>query len=321
MKVTVSSYCALLLLLLAASGPGLAQSGDWGRLVDIGGGRKMYLECRGVGTPTVVLIAGKGNSAADWHTTLDPSDPVHKVATDMVGAGAGNLHASPSAVFPMVARFTRVCAYDRPGTRIEGTDASTPVAQPHKLDHAVDDLCRLLVAADVRGPYLLVAHSYGGLIATLFARTYPRDVAGLVMVDAATELMKQVVGPEAFAAWDASNRISPVADSEAVQLSDAVEKINRAPARPKLPAVVLSADKPWQSAAPNTDGAADRSAAVSFADWLAAQDLLATSLNAKHVKRTHSGHHVYLYEPQRVVDAIRETVDVLRSKGARRRVD
>lgn len=133
--------------------------------------------------------------------------------------------------------------------------------------------------------------------------------------------MKHVVSPEAFAACDASNRISPVADSEAVQRSDAVEKIHRAPARPELPAVVLSADKPWQSAAPDTDGAADRSAAVTFYDGLAAQDLLATSLKAKHVMRTHSGHHVYHYAPQRVVDAFRETVDAVRSKRVRRRID
>jgi hypothetical protein len=133
------------------------------------------------------------------------------------------------------------------------------------------------------------------------------------MVDAATEFMKQAVSPEAFAAWDASNKIAPVAGSEAVQLADAVEKINRTPARPELPAVVLSADKPWQPAVPNPHGAADQSAAVTFADWLAAQDLLSTSLKARHIKGTHSGHHIYLYEPQRVVDAIRETVDVVRN--------
>ena len=48
--------------------------------------------------------------------------------------------------------------------------------------------------------------------------------------------------------------------------------------------------------------------------WLAAQDLLAASLGAKHIKSTHSGHNVYLYEPQMVVDAIRKTVDEVRSK-------
>jgi pimeloyl-ACP methyl ester carboxylesterase len=300
----------LLLILLAAS----AQAASPGGAVDIGGGRKLYLECRGVGTPTVVLIAGKGNGAADWHEVLDPADPVRAAATDMVGAGEGKLHASQSAVFPRVSRFTRVCAYDRPGTRMEGKDASTPVAQPHTVDRAVDDLRRLLVAAGVRGPYVLVAHSYGGLIATLFTRTYPRDVAGIVMVDAATQLMKQVVSPQAFAAWDASNRISPVAGSEAVELADAAVKIDGAPARTALPAVVLSADKPWHSATPGPSDATVQGATVTFANWLSAQDLLAASLGARHITSTHSGHNVYLYQPQMVVDAIRETVDEVRSR-------
>ena len=46
--------------------PGLAAAADVSGLVDIGGGRKMYLACSGVGSPTVVLISGKGNGAADW---------------------------------------------------------------------------------------------------------------------------------------------------------------------------------------------------------------------------------------------------------------
>jgi hypothetical protein len=51
---------------------------------------------------------------------------------------------------------------------------------------------------------------------------------------------------------------------------------------------------------------------VSFSDWLAAQDLLAASLNAKHIKETKSGHNIYLYEPQLVTDAIHEVVDAVR---------
>ena len=52
-----------------------AESGNVAGLVDIGSGRKMYLECSGTGSPTVVLISGKGNGAADWSEILDPADP------------------------------------------------------------------------------------------------------------------------------------------------------------------------------------------------------------------------------------------------------
>jgi pimeloyl-ACP methyl ester carboxylesterase len=168
-----------------------AESRDFAELVDIGGGRNMYLKCRGVGSPTVVLISGKGNGAADWSKVLDPADPVHNAPLDAVSAGEGRLLESEAAVFPAVSRFTRVCAYDRPGTRIEGTDISTPVAQPHGVDQDVDDLRALLAAAGEHAPYVLVPHSYGGLVALLYARLHPEEVAGFVMVDAASDLLRQ----------------------------------------------------------------------------------------------------------------------------------
>jgi hypothetical protein len=81
-----------------AAGP-LAADGDFSGLIDIGGGRKIYLECKGTGSPVVILEAGLRNRADIWSVKPD----------------AG------TAVFPKVAAFTRVCAYDRPGTTL-GTD-------------------------------------------------------------------------------------------------------------------------------------------------------------------------------------------------------
>jgi hypothetical protein len=52
---------------------------------------------------------------------------------------------------------------------------------------------------------------------------------------------------------------------------------------------------------------------ITFAEWQAAQDLLAASLHATHVAETHSGHNIYLYEPQLVIDSIREVVEAVRS--------
>src|SRR5438132_6027245 len=75
---------------------GISQStAPSGASVDIGAGRKMYLECRGSGTPTVILESGYRNDAEIWSTPLEPG---------------------MTTMFPQVARFTRVCAYDRPGT-------------------------------------------------------------------------------------------------------------------------------------------------------------------------------------------------------------
>ncbi len=89
---------------------------------------------------------------ADWSKVLDPADPARNAPRDRVVAGEGRLFENAAAVFPAVSRFTRVCAYDRPGTRSDGTDISTPVAQPHRVDQDVDDLRRLLTAAGEHGP-------------------------------------------------------------------------------------------------------------------------------------------------------------------------
>ena len=72
-------------------------SGDFAGLVDIGG-RKLYLECHGEGSPTVVMISGYRSSGHYW--TDDLRHP----------------EAPRTMVLPGVAQFTRVCTYDRPGT-------------------------------------------------------------------------------------------------------------------------------------------------------------------------------------------------------------
>jgi len=310
----VTARCLLRLIAASVALAALvmqAAAADFAGLVDIGGGRGMYLECSGTGSPTVVLISGKGNGAADWSEVLDPADPARDADYDAVAWGNGYLHKSGSAVFPMVARFTRVCAYDRPGVRLTGPDQSTPVAQPHPADQAADDLHRLLTAAGETGPYLLVPHSYGGLIATLFARTWPDDVAGLVMVDAATPLIREVASPENLAKWDALNRRSVPEAPEAIMVLDAFAKIDAAERQRDLPAVVLSSDKTWQP--PSTQPKSDAAAGVTFADWKASEKLLAASLNAKLVANTNSGHNIHAYAPQLVIDAIREVVDAARA--------
>ena len=83
-------------LTAACTGGGTTQFSA--ELVDIGAGRRMYVECDGAGAPTVLLVSGKGNRADTW--SVNRTDPGNPEAT----------------VFRQVARFTRVCAYDRPST-------------------------------------------------------------------------------------------------------------------------------------------------------------------------------------------------------------
>ena len=86
-----------------------AETVNFAGLLDIGSGRKMYLKCHGIGSPTVLLVSGLRASADDW----DISDK------------------SKATVFTGVGKFTHVCACDRPGTPVgEKPSRSDTVPQP-----------------------------------------------------------------------------------------------------------------------------------------------------------------------------------------------
>src|SRR5215218_697498 len=150
-------------VVLTVAAPAKGNSGnhkDFAGLVDIGGDRKMYMECRGKGSPTVVFVSGGGDRAETWSKTLDPSK---------------------QAVLPAIAETNRVCAYDRPGTTVlatgEGVEdfeksRSDPVPQPTTLQDGVSDLHALLSVSGERGPYVVVGHSMGGAISRLYASEY-----------------------------------------------------------------------------------------------------------------------------------------------------
>ena len=259
-----------------------------------------------------MLISGKGNGAADWSEVLDPADPAHDADYDAMAWGKGDLHRSESAVFPTVSRFTRVCAYDRPGVRLDGPDQSTPVAQPHPADQAADDLHRLLIAAGETGPYVLVPHSYGGVVATLFARTWPDEVDGLVMVDAVTPLMRDVASPEAVAKWDAVNRTSVPEAPEAVMLLDAFAKIDAAGSAPRIAGGGALAPTSRGSRHPtSTEG--DPPAASPSPSGRRRSGCWRRRSMPSSSPTTNSGHNIYAYSPQLVIDAIREVVDAVRA--------
>jgi len=127
-------------------------SGNFAGFIDIGAGRKMYLECRGSGSPTVILESGYRNDADIWSAELEPG---------------------MSPVFSQVAKFTRVCAYDRPGTFLDPDHLgrSTPVPMPRTARDLVPDLHALLQTAHIPGPYVFAAHSFGRIFARLDAST------------------------------------------------------------------------------------------------------------------------------------------------------
>jgi pimeloyl-ACP methyl ester carboxylesterase len=281
-------------------------SGDFGRLVDIGGGRKMYLRCSGTGSPTVVLVGGLRASADDWSIS-DKSKP---------------------AVFPEASKFTRVCACDRPGTPVgEKPSRSDPVQQPTTAKDAVADLHVVLSAAGEKGPYVLVGHSYGGLIVRLYASTYPKEVSGLVLIDALSEGLQDAEKPEQWAIQrkliegDVRESVALYPALERIDVDRSFNQIRTAPALPSVPLVVLSADRPWGPQVPPMIAAGKLPADipqdfgyVTDAAQKKAQEWLANLVpNAKHITNTNSGHEIHKEQPQLVIDAIRQVVAAVRN--------
>ena len=133
-RVIVALGVVLLSLGIAAPATTAAQRGDFAGRVEIRGGRELFLECRGRGGPTVILLSGYGNGADVW---------------GLVDAGVRR-----PPVLAGVARFARVCAYDRPNTILlpDGRSRSDPVPQPRTAADAVGELHALLRAARVPGP-------------------------------------------------------------------------------------------------------------------------------------------------------------------------
>jgi pimeloyl-ACP methyl ester carboxylesterase len=122
------------------------------KLVDVGGHR-LHLYCTGEGSPIVILEAMGNGWSLYW-----------------------------SQVQPAVARFTRVCSYDR-----AGYGWSEPGPLPRTGQVLATELHTLLTNAGITGPYVLVGHSLGGFIIRLYHSQYPSNVVGMVLVDAGHE--------------------------------------------------------------------------------------------------------------------------------------
>jgi pimeloyl-ACP methyl ester carboxylesterase len=123
-----------------------------GHLVDIGGYR-LHLWCTGDGAPAVILDAGLGGTTAGW-----------------------------GFVQPDVARFTRVCSYDR-----AGMGYSDPGPSPRTARRIGNELAELLSRSGIAGPVVLVGESIAGFSVRVFASDHPEHAAGLVLVDASHE--------------------------------------------------------------------------------------------------------------------------------------
>lgn len=291
-----------------------------GRLVDVGGHR-LHINTSGEGAPTVVLDAGVCDCSLNW-----------------------------CLVQPKVARFTRVCAYDR-----AGMGWSEPGPAPRTSERIVEELHTLLKNADIPGPYVLVGHSFGGYNVRLFAHKYPNEVAGLVLVDAAHEdqwedLPASVKGLYAWWTdrldsarllshlgvvrlldWAGTNPKVPAerqAMDHALRLrtayhstlydewshidKDSAAQVRAGASLPSMPLMVLTAEKHGDTPPPGVTP-------EDFARWnehlrTMQADLAGRCTDSIHITVADSSHAIPFDQPAAVVDAIRRVVTAVRKQ-------
>ncbi|HET6957114.1 MAG TPA: alpha/beta hydrolase [Vicinamibacterales bacterium] len=286
-----------------------------GRMVDVGG-RKLHLSCTGTGSPAVVLVGGGGAFAIDW-----------------------------ALVQPELALTIRVCSYDRAGL---GWSDAGPADET--VEQTVSDLHELLNRAGERGPYVLVGASIGGIYIRAYQREFPKDVAALVFTNSANRVGLVAEGANGLL-WDLSEEqirsafpIQPPAGAPPSRVGEPFDRLpehlqatrlqfnqqlhertRRTPDGPasmlswrkeflrefdeteagtpllgELPVVVVSSDPIHADSARSRDG-------------LAARRLL-FSRNTTLVVAKGSGHEIHLYQPETVVQTLRQTVATLRNR-------
>jgi len=157
----MKGLAGIVVLLCAISAAALDEPRPTGELISVGS-RKLHIHCTGTGTPTVIVENGGAVFSFDWEL-----------------------------VQPQVARFTRICTYDRAGYAW-----SDPGPEFDTFDQARHDLHVLLRNAGIHAPYVLVGHSLGGMLVRYYQAKYPSDVVGMVLVDSSHEESLQQVGPK-----------------------------------------------------------------------------------------------------------------------------
>jgi len=245
---------AAILLAFAVSAPQSAAGRDAILVVD---GQNFHIETLGDSGPTIVFEAGLGNDTSTWKSVAGP-----------------------------IAAFARVVLYDRPGL-----GQSVPMIKTGSAvtaDQVASNLRKLLAAAGIGPPYIMVGHSLGGLYVQMFAKTYPREVSGVALLESAS--------PEAPSELKTRAVLTPgsAAYLEEEGMAESNKQVTNAGPFPDVPLAVIAA----------TDHG------PFFKDWEPTlmrlqRQLAALSPRSTLIVAEGSGHDVQIDRPATVIDAIR----------------
>lgn len=285
-----------IIFLLSISSVGLAREFPPapGERYDVGG-YQVHIHCEGKGSPTVIVDVGLGDDSTDW-----------------------------LAVQQGVANNSRICVFDRPGY---GWSDFGP--QPRNSMRIAFELETLLARADIRPPYVMVGHSFGGYNIRIFTANHPDRVKGMVLVDASHEDQYErfqislpqnynrrsniLVLPKASGGEAHMNkpqvlreRAFHAARAEISSLSQSAKQVQQHRQLPDIPLVIVSRGKPeWFG---------DLSQQTREKTWTdLQQELYLLSPQSQHVFAHESGHDIPQKQPQIIIDAINNVVEQSRS--------
>jgi pimeloyl-ACP methyl ester carboxylesterase len=266
-RLGIVSGLALLVVACGGGAPPARQAGQPAaapptvKYANIGGYLLAY-ECTGTGSPTVILEAGY---TASGISTYGP------------------------VIVPTLARRTRVCTYDRAGDGL--SDARPASVRPLTGATQARELHTLLRVIRAGPPYVLVGHSYGGMITREFAGLYPGQVAGMVLLDASSEPEVAVYDRLHAGPWiDGTVQNAP---NQKINIHATVRQLERAPSLGHMPLIVVTAgilQDPWLKTVPALEGKAQTRLASLSADSI-------------HVLDRGIGHLIPALDPRIVIAA------------------
>lgn len=301
-KALATLALAMPVLLCAAASDSMLLDPPPGRLVDIGG-RRLHINCQGEGAPTVILDSGVGGFSLEWI-------PVQRLLSGRV----------------------RICSYDRAGYAW-----SDPGPPPRVTSQLVRELHTLLHNDGLVPPYVLVGHSFGGYDVMYFAKMFPRETAGLVLVDSShpeqvdrlpdlparrdkantSRVVTFFQGQSSFEYYPedirlmvmhilSTNSLYRTQHWESLNFSLSAQQVDRAGALPDVPLVVISRGKRVWPDDPYGD-ALER-------EWKKMQGEMAGFVpHGRQVIAEHSGHLIHLEQPDLVADSILSVVTEIRA--------
>lgn len=246
------------------------------------------LHCRvfGKGEPVVILMNGMGATQRYWN-----------------------------GIIPDIAKRCTVLSYDR-----SGYGKSLAGQRPHDVENAALDLDGVLKSLGLRGPFVLVAHSYGAHLARLFAQRRSVDVQGILLLDPmdenATRKVKSLLSGNELSRFEDMMRQVPmmtgVAGEEMKRMEKTAEQLKTCTLPAKIPLTVLAADKkridPMFGEEVNLQIAAQKKA---FLESLAKQ-----SDQGRLEYVAHVGHNLHLDKPELVVNEIIKMLSLPGDKSA-----